>query len=657
MMHSMKTVNEVANIFPAVNPHGNGYAVTCPICGKENALHVNPPDDGKGIVPYCQHCKAPAPQIMQALGSQMPDPYFRGFEPTPAGGGIPYNMCPPKEPSAEEVMSNTSRSWEFCREHIYCDTGGQPLAKKMIWKSKTHSGKKTAFWFRYEKDQWLPKLPQGMELPLYRSDLLGQNTEKVLFIVEGEKDVDTLLAMGFQATTLPNSSAQSKWPQQYSNLLQNRLVVILTDNDDPGRKYGAFLSSHCLGLCQEVRLVPSESIWPELSETGDISDIVTALGKEKTTELLKETVRNATPLSHDWQKQQGFKTLNEIREQEATWLVDGWLPEGEIAVLAGNGGVGKTSFWLSLVAALSSGKSCIFDDPNVPHPPRKPMQVAFFSAEDSVSKRILKKIRLAGGNQENIITMDTTAENMGKISKFKFGSPELMDFIRTVRPKLCVFDPIQAFVPPKTNMSSRSEMRECLAPMIRLGEKCGTTFLLVCHTNKRKDVYARDRIADSADIWDIARSVMMVGMADDGNRYLSNEKNSYDDLQETILFDIDNDGRPIFVGKSWKRDCEFVKSANANHAQSKVDDCMEFIMQQLDGGKMSANELDHQAKGAGFSAATLRRAKEALKESGKLMLAPSGSKKDGDFKWLVIATMPHTTQNTTDITDDADLPL
>ena len=58
-----------------------------------------------------------------------------------------------------------------------------------------------------------------------------------------------------------------------------------------------------------------------------------------------------------------FKTLNDFEEQEATWLVPGWIPDGQITLLASDGGVGKTSLWVNLISALSAGKRCILDPP------------------------------------------------------------------------------------------------------------------------------------------------------------------------------------------------------------------------------------------------------------------------------------------------------
>ena len=64
-------------------------------------------------------------------------------------------------------------------------------------------------------------------------------------------------------------------------------------------------------------------------------------------------------------------------------------------------------------------------------------------------------------------------------------------------------------MPPEIRMGDRNAMRNCLAPLIGYGEKYGVTFLIVEHANKQSGVWGRKRIADSADIWDISRSVIM----------------------------------------------------------------------------------------------------------------------------------------------------
>lgn len=47
--------------------------------------------------------------------------------------------------------------------------------------------------------------------------------------------------------------------------------------------------------------------------------------------------------------------MADVEEKEVEWLVPGYIPKAHIAVLAGDGGTGKTTIWCGIVSALSSG--------------------------------------------------------------------------------------------------------------------------------------------------------------------------------------------------------------------------------------------------------------------------------------------------------------
>ena len=333
-----------------------------------------------------------------------------------------------------------------------------------------------------------------------------------------------------------------------------------------------------------------------------------------------------------------FRTLDTFEEEEATWLVPGWIPEGQITLMAADGGIGKTTAWCNLITAISSGKRCFLDPPDYE---REPKRVAFLTTEDSVRKKLKKKLRIAGATMGNILTPDFLKDKEGILRNLKFGSKEMERFVRYYKPALCVFDPVQGFIPPELNMGSRNAMRDCLAPLISLGEEVGTTFLIVCHTNKRKGASGRDRVADSADLWDISRSVLMAGYTEEqGIRYFSNEKNNYDQLQETVLFSIDSEGQIVREGTSWKRDREYMQEAAVNFSAPKREDCKEWLLHTLDenGGSLATNELHDKGKAAGYSFSTLRRAKDELKKDGQIKYISTGSSRSGDKVWYVTKT-------------------
>ena len=323
-----------------------------------------------------------------------------------------------------------------------------------------------------------------------------------------------------------------------------------------------------------------------------------------------------------------FKPLSEYQEEEAEWIVPGWIPKGQISLIAADGGIGKTTLWCHIIAALSSGSACILDPPGFT---REPMKITFMTTEDSVRKKLRKKLRLAGADMDNIITPDFAMDRTGLLRSLNFGTEEMDRVLRYLKPVLCIFDPVQGFTPPKVNMGSRNEMRDCMAPLISIGEDIGTTALIVCHTNKRKGAYGRDRIADSADLWDISRSVMMAGFTEDqGVRYLSNEKNNYAPPQETILFTIDADEQIHKAGTSWKRDREYIQGAEVSRTAPVREDCKAFILQTLEeaGGAMPTATLEETAKSAGYSFSAITRMKKALKAEGSIKYFHTGSNTD-----------------------------
>jgi hypothetical protein len=306
--------------------------------------------------------------------------------------------------------------------------------------------------------------------------------------------------------------------------------------------------------------------------------------------------------------------LSTVQEKEAEWLIPGYVPRGQITLLAGDGGVGKTSIWCNLAAAVSSGQTSILDR-DVPFA-GQPQRVLFFSSEDSIEITLKARLRKAGAELSGIFTLDLADE---RFQELKFGSELLETLISSYRPALVIFDPLQSFVPPEVKMSARNEMRNCLNPLVGLGEKYGCSFLIVVHTNKQVGLWGRKRIADSADIWDISRSVLIAGDAgENGIRYISHEKCNYGPLQDTILFRLGSDGLK-FEGYTEKRDKDYVlaQATFARQAPAR-DEAKDLILSYLEDGEKETSDLDSALKAQGVSGETLKRAKSALRKDGKI---------------------------------------
>lgn len=585
----MKDVYELLNQLNGVKKgQGEQWIARCPAHDDKNAS-LSIAKGEKGVVLHC-HAGCTTEQITAALGISCRDLFY-------------------EEKFTREVDPVVAT-------YKYFDGSGVLIAEKLRKASKK-------FTWRKPKGGGWEYSRKGVPYALYTG---GKPLENVVYVVEGEKDVDSLLSCGVSAVSGMDGAGKGKWKNEYTEQLRGKSVYIIPDHDKVGREYAHEIAGDLLNVAASVYLLDLADAWTEIPEHGDISDMMEALGKEQAITLLyrlSATAKEYEPKADD-PFLNCFKLLDDFEEEEATWYVPGWIPENQISTLASDGGVGKTTMWVNILAARSRGVPCLLDPPGYKCDPQL---VAFLTTEDSVKRKLRKKLREAGANLKNIITPDFQADAAGALRDLKFGAPGLTQFIRHFRPKLCVFDPLQGFVPPDINMGSRNAMRDCLAPLIPLGEECGTTFLIICHTNKRKGAYGRDRIADSADLWDLSRSVLMAGFTDEqGVRYLSNEKNNYSELQRTVLFTIDDKGQAVHAGTSWKRDREYMQESVEAGTKSKKDDCMEFLLSALReaGGSMPTKELENRATDEGYSCKTVRNAKNILKEAGHIRYSQKG---------------------------------
>lgn len=186
------------------------------------------------------------------------------------------------------------------------------------------------------------------------------------------------------------------------------------------------------------------------------------------------------------EKENLLVNLNDITEKEASWLVPQRMPKGQIIILAGDGGSGKTNAWCALAAAISSGKQVFFDETPKEFFQAEPQRVLFFSSEDSLEYTLKARLRKAGANFNNIFSVDLKNE---RFSEIKFNSELLKSLIEDVKPTLVVFDPLQAFVPVDMQMGQRNAMRACLSPLIGIGEEFGVT-------NRYEQQYEKETVED-----------------------------------------------------------------------------------------------------------------------------------------------------------------
>jgi putative DNA primase/helicase len=131
-------------------------------------------------------------------------------------------------------------TYDYTDEHgnlLYQVVRYQP--KDFKQRRPDHSG---GWIWRKGARQVLYRLPEVLEAP-------------IVFVVEGERDVDTLRDYGFVATTNAGG-AKAHWAPQFTEALRGREVILIPDNDAPGRKRVLNIARALLG--KVARLVVLE---------------------------------------------------------------------------------------------------------------------------------------------------------------------------------------------------------------------------------------------------------------------------------------------------------------------------------------------------------------------------------------------------------------
>jgi|GEM_PF-3162853 len=144
---------------------------------------------------------------------------------------------------------------------------------------------------------------KGIRVVLWRLPELMENLQQPIWLVEGEKDVENLMALGFLATTSPTKGGWAKYVAEWAfhEVLRDRDIIICPDYDKIDKKlgyrvgwrYAEDVAKTLIGFSESVKLV----LLPDISEGQDVSDFIELHGADKAKKLLLELADNAPALT------------------------------------------------------------------------------------------------------------------------------------------------------------------------------------------------------------------------------------------------------------------------------------------------------------------------------------------------------------------------
>lgn len=334
-------------------------------------------------------------------------------------------------------------------------------------------------------------------------------------------------------------------------------------------------------------------------------------------------------------------SLSNVQTAAVEWLVPGLLPRGELSVLGADGGTGKGLWQAQLIAHVTTGNSNSFFQ----NPLQNPCNVLIFSGEDDPARVLRPRLLAAGADMSKAFVVTSDGFFRDNRHLLAMDSEEFSAIIRNTAPDMVVIDPYQSFLNMDIKMAERNQMRGTTTPFRAVLRETNAAGLLVAHSNKKGAVAGRQRLADSSDLWDASRCVIMMGRDKLTKQvYVSNEKNSYAAECKTTLFTIEGatvegvkTAVAVYQGTTDKKDYDFIMAKAARPEGSKADakEAICSILNESQTGSMESEKLRLAVmEEAGCSEATFRRARTDLKDKGTIYTKQI-PQKNGVNKWYV----------------------
>lgn len=263
----------------------------------------------------------------------------------------------------------------------------------------------------------------------------GVKNGDVIWICEGEKDVQALEAVKLVATCNPMGAG--KWRPEFTEFLRGADVTIVADKDKPGYVHARAVAASLGEVANTVRIVEAavgKDAADHLGAGKSIVDFVETWTSEE------ESVPDLAPDLHEFLS---------IVDPPNDWIIEGMLERGDRLILTGFEGLGKSMLVRQIAVAVAAGLHPFSGEPG------SAKRVLFIDCENSERQgrrklrplertAALKGKRVPEGNMRIIhrpAGIDLTRED----------APWLLERVAAHQPDLLVIGPLYRLHAADTN--------------------------------------------------------------------------------------------------------------------------------------------------------------------------------------------------------------
>lgn len=315
------------------------------------------------------------------------------------------------------------------------------------------------------------------------------------------------------------------------------------------------------------------------------------------------------------------RAIAEIDPEEIRFLWHPYIPLGRVSLLSGDPGVGKSWLTLAIATAASTGRAL----PGFVE--TDPASVLLLTAEDGLADTVRPRLERMGAHLDRIYVMEATSALTGE------GVASLEDAIREHQPLLVVIDPLVAFMGGRVDMHRANEVRAVMMPLVAIAERYGCAILGVRHLRKGEGGRAIYAGLGSIDFTAAVRSELMAGSDPDNpaSRAMAHVKCNVAAHGPSIGYAID-DGVFRWTGATTLTADRMLSSADQGKL-SALAEAEAFLQDLLAAESMAFEDITAEARAAGISIPTLKRAKRNLGVQSERESDPGSPRGKGRWFW------------------------
>ena len=265
----------------------------------------------------------------------------------------------------EEISFTQHQQPVLEKEWVYRAEDGTELFTKRRYKTSDAKGKTYSIHRVDATGKRIAGLKDTRIVPYQLPELLQAKTAgRAIYLVEGEKAADALASIGAVATT--SHTGAGSWPAEITQYFSGANVVVIPDNDEPGRSYAKRAIQNLLPVAKSIRYLDLELMmegddayeWvyhakgtrKELAELAKKAEVITNQAVVTDSEQLPEVFNSVPQLLN-------IEAWDTIKDEPVEWIIQNVLPVRAFAILVGPPGSYKSFVALDIAEAIATGRA------------------------------------------------------------------------------------------------------------------------------------------------------------------------------------------------------------------------------------------------------------------------------------------------------------